>query len=30
MDQIARVRRHFTESANLKLAAVESRAPQIG
>ena len=29
MDQIARIRRHFTESANLKLASVEALAPQI-
>ena len=29
MDHIARIRRHFTESANLKLSSVESLAPQI-
>jgi D-sedoheptulose 7-phosphate isomerase len=29
MDQIARIRRHFTESANLKLSCVEALAPQI-
>jgi D-sedoheptulose 7-phosphate isomerase len=29
MDQIARIRRHFTESANLKLTCVEALAPQI-
>ena len=29
MDQISRIRRHFTESANLKLASVDALAPQI-
>jgi D-sedoheptulose 7-phosphate isomerase len=29
MDQITRIRRHFTDSANLKLACVEVLAPQI-
>ena len=29
MDQIARIRQHFTESANLKLSCVEALAPQI-
>jgi D-sedoheptulose 7-phosphate isomerase len=29
MDQISRIRRHFTDSANLKLACVEILAPQI-
>jgi D-sedoheptulose 7-phosphate isomerase len=29
MDQIERIRRHFTDSANLKLASVETLAPQI-
>ncbi|MEP6702628.1 MAG: phosphoheptose isomerase [Betaproteobacteria bacterium] len=29
MDQIARIRRHFTDSANLMLACVEAMAPQI-
>src|SRR5947208_12549397 len=29
MDQITRIRRHFTDSANLKLASVEALAPQI-
>ncbi|MBK8740865.1 MAG: phosphoheptose isomerase [Betaproteobacteria bacterium] len=29
MDQIARIRRHFTDSANLKLSCVETLAPQI-
>ena len=29
MDQIARIHRHFIDSANLKLASVEALAPQI-
>ena len=29
MDHISRIRRHFTESANLKLSSVETLAPQI-
>lgn len=29
MDQIARIRRHFTDSANLKLSCAEALAPQI-
>ena len=29
MDQIARIRRHFTDSANLKLSCAETLAPQI-
>lgn len=29
MDSIDRIRRHFTESANLKLASMEALAPQI-
>ncbi|MEO8135586.1 MAG: phosphoheptose isomerase [Betaproteobacteria bacterium] len=29
MDSIARIRHHFTESANLKLSSVETLAPQI-
>ena len=29
MDHISRIRRHFTDSANLKLSSVETLAPQI-